>query len=32
MYLKANINNLCLVGPFDAPPTGLSFRIVDADP
>ena len=32
MYLKANPNDLCLVGPVDMPPTGLPFHIVDAVP
>ena len=32
MYLKANPNNLHLVRPVDAPPTGLSFQVVDAVP
>ena len=32
MYFKADPNDLHLVGHVDAPPTGLSFQIVDAVP
>ena len=32
MYLKANPNDLHLVGPVDVAPTGLSLQIVDAVP
>ena len=30
MCLNTNLNDLCLVGPVNAPPTGLSFQNTDA--